>query len=114
MKNLFAMLMLFGTLVAGSATAQEHKHEEHKEEVKAPGPSDAAKPDSKKCCEGMEKAGEAKEGTPTKGDVKTKQEKMKAMKEKMAEKMKGMDGMKMKDMKSDGKPSDASKDAHQH
>jgi hypothetical protein len=111
-RRLLAMAIVSGTLVVGGAIGQEHKHEEHKEEVKAPGvkAGDAVKAESKKCCEAMEKAGEAKEGTPTKADAKTKQEKMKEMKEKM----KGMDGMKMKDMKSDGKLRDAGNDTHQH
>lgn len=66
MKELFTMLILSGTLAAGQAVGQEHKHEEHKEELPAQKGNDAAKAESKKCCEGMEKTGETKESTQTK------------------------------------------------
>ena len=69
------------------------------------------------CCEGTEKMGEKKEGMPMKDGMKAKMqmtEKMKAMKEKMAEKMKDMEETKMKDTKGDAKPSEPSKDEHQH
>ena len=114
MKNLFSTLLLSVTLAAGEAVGQEHKHEERKEEGKAPAQkgNDPAKAENKKCCEAMEKTGETREGT--KGEAEAKQEKMKAMKEKMAEKMKGRDGMKTKDMSSDEKASNTSKDAQQH
>jgi hypothetical protein len=100
MKTLFALMILVVALAGPGAIAQEHKHDEQKGENKAPTQkgTDAEKADSKKCCEGMEKTGEIKEGTPTKGDMKAKTEKMKEMKEKMTEKGKGMEGMKMKDM----------------
>lgn len=46
--------------------------------------------------------------------MKTKMEKMKEMKEKISEKMKGTEGMKTKDLNSEGKASGSSKDAHEH
>lgn len=114
MKYLFVMVILSGALAGPGSTArsvaQEHKHEERKEESKTPATktTEASKGDGMKCCEGMEKMGEMK------GDMKAKMEKMKAMKEKIAEKMKGMEGMKMKDMKNDAKSGEPNKDAHQH
>jgi hypothetical protein len=51
---------------------------------------------------------------PMKGHMKAKMEKMKEMKEKMSEKIKGMEGTKMKDTKSDAKPGEPTNDAHQH
>lgn len=103
MKKLFAMVVLSASLVVNGAIAQEHKHEEAKDAGKAPAAKsdNAVKAEGKKCCEGMEKkAGDTKDAPPT------KQEKMKAMKEKMAEKMKGV-----KDGEAASEPS---KDAHQH
>jgi hypothetical protein len=110
MNRLFKALV-FSIIFSGTAAiAQEHKHEEQKSEVKAPG----AKAESKKCCEGMDKTGEMKHDMPMKGDMKAKMEKMKEMKEKMAEKMKGMEGMKMKAAKDGAKTTEANKDEHQH
>ena len=102
MKHLSALVVLFGIL-AGSAAAQEHKHEDLKVEGKAPAAksADSVKAEGKKCCEGMEK-----KAAGTKDSAQTKQEKMKAMKEKMAEKMKGT--------KSGEAASESSQDAHQH
>jgi hypothetical protein len=103
MKKLFAVMILSGALAGAEAIAQEHKHEEQKEERKAPVQkgTDAAKADSMRCCEGMDKMGEMKQGMPMKGDMKAKMEKMK-----------GMEGMKMKDMKNAEKPSEPNKDQH--
>jgi len=107
MKKIILALFVCATLTGARVFAQEPKHEEHKEEKKAQG-----KTDGMKCCEGMEKKGEKKEGTE--GDMKAKIEKMKAMKEKMAEKMKDIEETKMKATKGDAKPSEPSKDEHQH
>ena len=116
MKELFAGIILVVALAGSQAIAQEHKQEEQKGESQttAQKRADAAKPDSKKCCEGMEKTDDIKEGAPTKSNMKAKMEKMKKMKGKMAEKMKGSESMKMKDMKSEAKTAEPAKDAHQH
>jgi hypothetical protein len=89
MKNLFAVMILSVLLAGAEAIAQEHKHEEQKEESKAPvgKGTDAGKADSMKCCEEMKKMDGMKEGMPMKAAMKAKMEKMKAMKQKMAEKM---------------------------
>lgn len=90
MKHLSAVMILLEALAGVEAIAQEHKHEEQKEESKASvgKGTDAGKADSMKCCEGMEKMDEMKEGMPMKTEMKAKMEKMKEMKQKMAEKMK--------------------------
>ncbi len=107
MKTWFAAMILSGTLAGAGAIAQEHKHEEHKEESKAPVQkgTDAAKADSKKCCEEMEKKAESKDEKPMNAEMKAKMEKMKEMKEKMAEKMKETKG---------GAKTAEEKESHQH
>jgi hypothetical protein len=118
MKNLFAVMILLGALAGVEAIAQEHKHEEPKEESKAPvgKGTDAGKADSMKCCEGMEKMQGMKEGMPTKTEMKANMEKMKEMKQKMAEKMKmkaaesGSPGLESKS----GEPKEPEKSPHQH
>jgi hypothetical protein len=59
MKHLSAVMILLEALAGVEAIAQEHKHEEQKEESKAPvgKGTDAGKADSMKCCEGMKKMG---------------------------------------------------------
>ncbi|HEV8719691.1 MAG TPA: hypothetical protein VGW77_03520 [Candidatus Binatia bacterium] len=118
MKKLLVMLILAGVLAGADVIAQEHKQEEHKEESQAPAKkaTEPSKPDALKCCEGMDKMGDMKQGTPMKGDMKTKMEKMQEMKEKMAEKMKekSVEDMNMKDTKGGAKPSEPSQDEHQH
>ena len=118
MHKLLVMLILAGVLTGGDVIAQEHKQEEHKEESQAPAKkaTEPSKPDAMKCCEGMEKMGDIKQGMPMKGDMKAKMEKMKEMKEKMVEKMKEkrMEGMKMEDTKGGAKPSEPSQNEHQH
>ena len=105
MKNLVTVIILAGALAGSAAIAQEHKHEEHKEESKAPAQkgTDAAIADSKKCCAEMEKKAESKEEKPMKGEMKVKMETMKA---KMAEKM--------KETKGGAKTSEQEKENHQH
>jgi hypothetical protein len=105
MKTWFAVMILSGALAGADAIAQEHKHEEHKEESKAPAQkgTDAAKADSKKCCDAMEKKADSKEGTAKKDEMKAKMEKMK---EKMAEKM--------KETKGGAKTGEQEKESHQH
>jgi hypothetical protein len=106
---------LTGPAMLAEVIAQEHKHEEHKEEKTAPGKkaTEPAKADAMKCCEGMEKMGDMKAGMPIKAEMKAKMEKMKEMKEKMAEKL-GEKGMKMQTPESKVEKNEPSKDAHQH
>ena len=65
----------------------------------------------------MDKMGEMKHGMPMKvemtGDMKTKMDSMKVMKEQMAEKM-GEKGMKMQTKESNVEKTQSSQDAHQH
>ena len=109
--NKWAFLVVVGVLSFSPALAQEHAHGDKKDEPQSPAKKDAApaKAEAKKCCEGMDKS-------ELKDDMKAKMEKMKAMKEKMAEKMKakGMEGSKSKDAQDGEKKSEASKDAHAH
>ena len=80
MKKLILGLTTCGVLsfaaVITQAQVQEHKHEQ----PEAPAKKDpaAAKTDSAKCCESMEKIGEMKQGAPMKGDMKAKMDSMKA------------------------------------
>lgn len=92
MKRLIGLTVVCGTLVVGPAIAQVkegHNHEQQAIEKTPPEKNTKApaKTEPMKCCEGMEKMGDIKEGGPTKADMKAKMEKMKAeMKQKMAEK----------------------------
>ena len=103
MKTWFAVMILSGALAGAGAIAQEHKEENNASVQKG---TDAAKADSKKCCEEMEKKAESKEEKPMKGEIKAKMEKMKEMKEKMAEKMKATKG--------GAKTGEQEKESHQH
>jgi hypothetical protein len=113
MKKLFAVMILSGALTGAETIAQEHKHAEQKEESKTAVQkgTDAAKGESMKCCEEMEKGG-MKEGMPMKAEMKAKMEKMKEMKQKMAEKMSDK-GAKLPE-ESKVEKNESSKDAHQH
>jgi hypothetical protein len=108
MKTWLAVMIFSGALSGAGAIAQEHKHEEHQEESKAPAQkgTNAAKADNKKCCDEMEKKAESKEEKPMKGEMKAKMEKMKEMKEKMAETM--------KETKGGAKTGEQEKESHQH
>ena len=112
MMNRLAFLFFAGGLALSPAFAQEHQHGEKREEQQAPVKKDAVptKSGTTKCCEGTDKTGEMK------GDMKAKMEKMKGMKERMAEKMKaaGVEGSKSKDAQSAEKKSESNKDAHGH
>ena len=112
MKHLYMAVVLIFVWMSAGAIAQEHKHEEHKEEQKAPTKKAAepVKSDSMKCCEGMEKMGDMKSGMPMKGDMKAK---MDTMKEKMAEKMAEKHTKTQSKESKDDKRQPA-KDAHQH
>jgi hypothetical protein len=94
-------------LSCSPAFAQEHQHGDKKDEPQAPAKKDAApaKAEAKKCCEGMDKS-----------EMKAKMEKMKAMKEKMAEKMKakGMEGINSKDAQDGEIKIEPSKETHAH
>jgi hypothetical protein len=103
MKSRVVILVLGGVLGLSPAFAQESKHEEHKDAKPEPAKKAApAKTDAMKCCEGMDKTG------GTKDAMKAKMEKMPAMKEKMAEKMKA------KQVKNGEKKGEAAKDEHGH
>jgi len=109
--NKWAFLVVVGVLSCSPAFAQEHQHGDKKDEPQAPAKKDAApaKVEAKKCCEGMDKS-------EMKGEMKAKMEKMKAMKEKMADKMKakGMEGSNSKDAQDGEKKSEPSKETHAH
>ena len=106
--NRLAFLFLAGGLALSPAFAQEHQHGEKREGQQAPVKKDdvPAKSGTTECCEGMDKTGE----------MKAKMEKMKGMKERMAEKIKasGVEGSKSKDAQSGEKKSEPTQDAHGH
>ena len=119
MKNFISVVIVCGSIIGAQAAAQVKTEERQHEEHITP-PDKAQNPPRKTglaaCCEGMDKMGEVNGGMPMKGDIKVKMEKMKEMKEKMAEKM----GMKTTE---GGKPNaenkstelkDVEKNAYQH
>ena len=118
MKTLLAVIIFSGALAGALVPAQEHKHEEHKDERKVPAGkgTDAVKSDSMKCCEGIDKMDDVKSGMPMKGDMKYKMEKMKEMKDKMAEKMKmkTAEGGRPNAENKSTELKDAEKNPHQH
>ena len=117
MKKLYIAIVLSFVWMSIGAVAQEHKHDEHKEEKPAPvnKAAEPAKSDLMKCCEGMEKMGEIKAGMPIKDDV------TKEMKAKMMEKMKMKTAEKLPEKYSQDAPfknqaekNQPSNDTHQH
>jgi len=103
------LLVVLITFSAAGVRAQEHKHEEGKEQKLTPTnkTGESAKADTMKCCEGMDKMGEMKR------DMKAKKEKMKEMKQKMSEKM-GEKGLKVPAPEREVEKKESSKDTHQH
>ena len=107
MKTLLAVIIFSGALAGALVPAQEHKHEEHKDERKVPAGkgTDAVKSDSMKCCEGIDKMDDVKSGMPMKGDMKYKMEKMK---------MKTAEGGRPNAENKSTELKDAEKNPHQH
>jgi hypothetical protein len=108
--NKWAFLVVVGVLSCSPAFAQEHQHGDKKDEPQAPAKKDVAPAKAAAtCCEGMDKS-------EMKDEMKAKMEKMKAMKEKMADKMKakGMEGSNSKDAQDGEKKIEPSKETHAH
>lgn len=113
MKTLYIATVLTSAWMSVGAVAQEHRHDERKEEKPAPvtKAAEPAKSEFIKCCEGMEKMGAMKAGMPMKTEMKAKM--MEEMKQKMAEKAQEK---KASDLpaKSQTEKSPANMDGHQH
>ena len=79
MKKVFTAVGILVFLVYVPVFGQEHQHDQRQAQNNAPAQKDAdsSGTGSMKCCEGMDKMGEMKQGMPMKGDMKAKMKRWK-------------------------------------